>query len=64
MLGCFFQLGDRTQHVAGARNMRQVNLGLDLIFAMRGSRRLRGWSGCIGVSTQMFADQFRLMLFQ
>jgi len=39
MFGRFLLLGDGAQHIAGSRNMRKVDLGLDLIFAVSGTRR-------------------------
>ncbi len=44
--------------------MRQVDLGLDLVFDVSGAGRLRGPRGGIGASTQMLADQLGFMLFQ
>jgi hypothetical protein len=64
MLGCFLLLRDRTQNIAGTGNMRQVDLGLDLVFDMSGTRRLRRCRPCLRMSAQMLADQFRLVLLQ
>jgi hypothetical protein len=64
MLGRFFLLRDRAQNIARAGNMRQVDLGLDLVFDVSGAGRLRRPRGGIGTSAEMFADQFRFMLFQ
>jgi hypothetical protein len=54
--GRFFLLGNRPQHVARARNMGQVDLGLDLVFAASGAGRLRGGRRFIGPSAKAFAD--------
>jgi hypothetical protein len=64
MLGRFLLLRDRAQNIARAGNMRQVDLGLDLVFDVSGAGRLRRSRGGIRATTQMLADQFRLMLFQ
>jgi hypothetical protein len=63
MFGHPFLLRDRAQNIAGAGNMREVDLGLDFVFNVSGARFRRGRGG-LGVSTQMLADQFRFMLFQ
>jgi hypothetical protein len=39
MLDRSLLLRDRTQHVAGARNMREVDLGFDFFFAVGSARR-------------------------
>jgi hypothetical protein len=44
--------------------MRQIDLGLDLVFDVSGAGRLRRPRGGIGTSAEMLADQIRLMLFQ
>jgi hypothetical protein len=38
MLGCFLLLRDRTQNIARTGNMRQIDLGLDLVFDVSGTR--------------------------
>lgn len=44
--------------------MREVDLGLDLVFGTGGAGSLRGSGGGFRVSAEMFADQNRLVLFQ
>jgi hypothetical protein len=38
MLDCFLLLRDEAQDVSGSRDMREVDLGLDLFFAVSGTR--------------------------
>jgi hypothetical protein len=64
MLGRLFLLRDRAQNITRAGNMRQVDLGLDLVFDVSGAGRLRRPRGGFGTSAEMFADQLRFMLFQ
>jgi hypothetical protein len=64
MLGRSLLLRDGTQHVARPRDMREVDLGLDLFFAVSGTRCLRRTWRCLGTATQMFPHQFRFVLFQ
>ncbi len=53
---CFFLfLCNRAQHVAGTRDMREVNLGLEFVFTVR-ARRLRARGGGFGMSTEMLPD--------
>jgi len=40
MFGGFLLLRDRAQNIARAGNVRQVNLGLDLVFGVSGAGRL------------------------
>jgi hypothetical protein len=52
-------LGDGAQHVARPRNMREVDLGLDLFFAVNGSqRRLRRTGRRIEAPAEMPPYQF------
>jgi hypothetical protein len=37
MLGGFLELGDGAQHVSRPRNVGEVDLGLDLFFAVSGT---------------------------
>jgi hypothetical protein len=57
-------LRDGAQHVARPRNIRQVNLGLDLFFAASATRSLRRTWRRLGAAAQMFPHQFRFVLFQ
>jgi hypothetical protein len=58
-----FLLGDGTQHVSRPRNMREVDLGLDLFFAVRGARRRPGRTGGrIGAPAEMPPHQFRFVI--
>jgi hypothetical protein len=58
-------LGDGAEDVAGARDMRQIDLGLDLFFAVDGGACSfgRARSG-VTTRTEMLPNQFRFMLFQ
>ena len=44
--------------------MRQINLGFEFFFTVRGAGRFRGRGSRFRVSPQMFADQLRLVLFE
>jgi hypothetical protein len=56
-------LSDRAQHVARPRNVREVDLGLDLFFAVKGAqRRLRRTGRRIGAAAEMPAHQFRFVI--
>jgi hypothetical protein len=65
MLRRLFLLRDGTQHVARTRNVRQVDLGLEFIFAVNGRP---GWScgsrTSFSVGTETLAHQFGFVLFQ
>jgi hypothetical protein len=64
-LAGFLELCDGAQHVAGPRNMRKVNLGLDRFFAGSGAqRRLRRTRRRVGAATEMPPHQFRFVIFQ
>jgi hypothetical protein len=65
MLGRFLELRDGAQHVSRSRNMREVDLGLDLFFAVSGTRRrpCRTWRR-IGAAAEMPPHQVRLVIFQ
>ena len=65
MLSGFLLLGDGAQHISGPRNMREVDLGLNLVFAAsspRGLRRTRRRR--FGSAAEMFPHQFRFVIFQ
>jgi hypothetical protein len=65
MLDGFLLLRDEAQDVSGPRNMREVDLGLDLFFAVSGTRRsLRRTRRRIGAAAEMLPHQFRFMLFE
>jgi hypothetical protein len=64
MRDCFFLLRDGPQHIPGSRDMGQIDLGLDFIFAAGKAGRSCG-SGCfLAVGTEMFTDEFRLVLLE
>jgi hypothetical protein len=55
-------LGDGAQHVAGPRDMRKVDLGLDLFFtASRARSRPRRTGRFVGAAAEMFPHQFRFV---
>ncbi len=63
MLDAFLLLRDGAQHISRPRNMREVDLGLDLVFAASGTcsfRRTRR----LGSAAEMFPHQFRFVIFQ
>lgn len=63
MLRGFLLLRDRAQHISRPRNMREVDLGLDLVFTASGTcgfRRARR----LGSAAKMFPHQFRFVIFQ
>jgi hypothetical protein len=65
MLGCFLELRDGAQHVSGSRNMREVDLGLDLFFAVsRTGRRSRRTRRRLGAAAEMPSHQVRFVIFQ
>jgi hypothetical protein len=58
-------LRDRSQHVARARDVRQVDLGFDLLFAIsRTRRRFCRTRRRVGTAAEMFPHQIRLEVFQ
>jgi hypothetical protein len=58
-------LRDRAQHVAGTRDVRQIDLGFDFFFAVTGGPRgfARARSG-FAAGAKMLPNQFRFILFQ
>jgi hypothetical protein len=63
MLNRSLLLGDGAQHVSRPRNMREVDLGLDLFFAVSGAcGRLRRTGRCIGAAAEMPPHQFRFVI--
>ena len=65
MLGGSLLLSDGAQHVSGTRNMREVDLGLEVFFAMdRACGRLGGTGRGIGTATEMLPYQIRFVVFQ
>ena len=63
MLGCFLQLRDSAQYVSRSRNMREVDLGLDLFFAVSGTRSSRRTRRCVGAAAEMSPHQFGFVIF-
>jgi len=63
MLNHSLLLGNRAQHVAGARDMREVDFGLDFFFAVGGARGRLGRTGRhIGAAAEMPSHQFRFVV--
>jgi hypothetical protein len=59
----FFLLRNGAQHIAGARDMGEVDLGLDRVFsASRAGEPGRG--RFVGMGAEVSADQLRFVLFQ
>jgi hypothetical protein len=61
--GCFGLLLDRPQNVSRTGDIRQIDLGLDLVFGASGAGSLRGCGGFFRMSAEILADQHRLVLF-
>jgi hypothetical protein len=55
---------DRAQHISGTRDVRQIDFGLDLVFATRGARRSRGGRRFLGMSAEVVPDQNGFVFFQ
>jgi len=64
MLDGFLLLRDGAQHISRPRNMREVDLGLDLVFAASGTRALSRTRRRLGSAAKMFPHQVRFMIFQ
>ncbi len=66
MFGCFLLLRDGAQHVAWTRNMRQIDLGFDLVFGVRrrGTRSSCRGGSAFGAGAKMLADQFGFVFLQ
>jgi hypothetical protein len=64
MLNCSLLLGDGAQHIAGAGNIRQVNLGLDAFVDGRGARGLRRTRRRLRAAAEMFSHQVSFVIFQ
>lgn len=65
MFRCFFLLSNGAQHVSRTGNMRKVNFGFDLFFAVTGGPSGSGGARSgLTAGTQVFANQFRFVLFQ
>jgi hypothetical protein len=62
MFGCFLQLRDGAQYIPRARDMREVDLGLDLFFAVRGTRSPRRTGRCVGAAAEMSPHQFGFVI--
>src|ERR1700690_121555 len=66
MVGCFLLLGDGAQYVARTGNMRQIDLGLDLVLNIGGRsarRPCRTRSG-FGAGAKILADEFGFVVLQ
>jgi len=64
MLGGSLLLRDGAQHISRPGNMREVDLGLDFVFAASGTRSLCRTRRRFGAATEMFPHQIRLVVFQ
>jgi hypothetical protein len=64
MLDGFLLLRDGAQYISRPRNMREVDLGLDLFFAASGTRGFGGTRRRVGSAAEMFSHQFRFVIFQ
>jgi hypothetical protein len=64
MLDSFLLLRDGAQHISRPRNMREVDLGLDLVFAASGTRGLRRTRRRVGSAAEILPHQFRFVFFQ
>jgi hypothetical protein len=64
MLDGFLLLRDGAQYISRPRNMREVDLGLDLFFAASGTRGFRRTRRRVGSAAEMFPHQFRFVIFQ
>jgi hypothetical protein len=51
MRDCFFLLRDRPQHIAGARDVREIDLGLDLVAVADRAGSSRGCARFFPMST-------------
>ncbi len=59
--GCFCLLLYGSQHISRTGDIRQVDLGLDLVFGA-GARGFRGSRRLFGMSAEILADQYCLVL--
>jgi hypothetical protein len=65
MLGGFLELGDSAQHVSRPRNVGEVDLGLDLFFAVNRARSSpRRTRRRFGAAAEMLPHQVRFVIFQ
>jgi hypothetical protein len=64
MLDSFLLLRDGAQYISRPRNMREIDLGLDLFFAARGTRGFRRTRRRVGTAAEIFAHQVRFVIFQ
>jgi hypothetical protein len=60
----FLLLRNGSQYIAGTRDMRQIDLRLDLIFATNRTRRPRRGRRWLGVSMEMFTNEIRLVVLK
>jgi hypothetical protein len=65
MLGYSLLLRNGTQHVTRSRDMREVDLSLNLFFTVRGARGRSRRTRCrIRAAAEMFSHQVRFVIFQ
>ncbi len=66
MLNHFLLLRDGAQYVARTGNMREIDLGFNLVFGAgsRGARRPRLRGSTLGTGAKMLADEFGFVVFQ
>jgi hypothetical protein len=65
MLGGFLELGDGAQYVSRPRNVGEVDLGLDLFFAVNRARSSpRRTRRRFGAAAEMLPHQVRFVIFQ
>jgi hypothetical protein len=64
MLDRFLLLRDRSQHIARTRNVRQINLGLDFLFAAGRMGRFRGLRGRLPPTAQVRPHFFGFVFFE
>lgn len=60
----FLLLRDRSQHIPGPRDVRQIDLGLDFLFAARGMCRFRRLGRRIRRTAQVCPYFFRFVFFE
>jgi len=64
MLGDSLLLRDGAQHISGPRNMREVDFGLDLVFAASSARSLGRTRRRFRAAAKMLSHQFGFVIFQ
>ena len=63
MSRCVSLLLDRAQNISRTGDVRQIDLGLEIVLAATGACGLCTAGGLVGVRLEIFADQHCLMLF-